>query len=92
MICNPGEFIEIKSAILNAAKASASTIQLADYLFEMPIISIPHVQRLFGMSYRGAQLVVKRLLDLELLAPAGERVYGKSYIAAKILAEILRAD
>ena len=77
---------------LFAAKASASTIQLADYLFEAPIISIPHVQRLLDMSYRGAQLVVKRLFDLGLLAPADERVYGKSYVATEILAEILRPD
>lgn len=73
-----------------ATKASASTIRLADYLFEVPIITIPHAQRLLGMSYRGAQLVVEKLVELDMLEPSNERAYGKSFVARDVLSEILK--
>ena len=72
------------------AKASASTIRLAEYLFEVPIITIPHAQRVLDMSYRGAQRVVEKLLELGMLMPSDERVYGKNFVARDILLEILK--
>ena len=75
--------------ILQMAKASGSTLRLADYLFESPIITIPYAQRILEMkSYRGAQRVVEKLIELGLLIPLDERSYGKNYMARDILLEI----
>jgi len=75
--------------ILLTAKASASVLRLADHLFESPMITIPHAQRVLGMkSYRGAQQVVERLIELGLLIPLDDRSYGKNYLARAILLEI----
>ena len=75
--------------ILQIAKASGSTLRLTDYLFESPIITIPHAQHILEMkSYRGAQRVVEKLIELGLLIPLDERLYGKNYLARDILSEI----
>jgi Fic family protein len=75
--------------ILQMAKASGSTLRLADYLFESPIITIPHAQRILKMqSYRGAQRVVEKLIELGMVIPLDERTYGKNYLARDILLAI----
>lgn len=74
--------------ILQLEKVSGSTINLADYLFESPIISIPQAQRALKMSYRGIKGVVDSLIKLGLLFPLDDRTYGKKYLAKDILLRI----
>jgi Fic family protein len=75
--------------ILQMSKASGSTLRLADYLFESPMITIPRAQRILEMkSYRGAQRVVDKLIELGMLMPLDERSYGKNYLARDILSKI----
>ena len=79
-------------SILRLGKASGSTLRLADYLFESPIISIPQAQQILRMqSYRGAQRVVEKLIEYGLITPIDERAYGKNYLARDILLTIYGA-
>lgn len=71
--------------MLYGHKESASTLRLADYLFESPVITIPRAQEVLAMSYPGAQRVVATLLEHGILFPMDERKYGKSYVARDIL-------
>jgi Fic family protein len=66
-------------------KESASTIRLADYLFENPVITVSRAQEVLGMSYPGAQRVVTTLCSHDILVPLDERKYGRSYLARDVL-------
>jgi len=70
---------------LREAHAAASTIQLADYLFEAPILTIPRAQQILGMSHRGATLVVQKLVSFGVLSPVEKSGHAKLYLARDIL-------
>lgn len=74
---------------LTDAGASAKLLQLADHLFERPIISIPDAQDVLGMTYRGAQLNVEKLVDARILTQTDDRAYNKLFAAGDIFRIIL---
>lgn len=69
-------------------KESASAIQLADYLFANPVITISRAQEILGMTYRGAQRVVTTLVKHTILVPLNEQTYRRAYIAKDVLLRI----
>jgi Fic family protein len=76
---------------LQHAGRSARTIQLADYLFEQPIITIPHAQRILAVTYPSAANNVKRLSDAKILTQLSEFTRTKFFIAGEIVS-VLYAD
>ena len=71
-------------------RAAHSAFQLADYLFENPIITIPITQKILGMSHRGAKLVVQKLTDLDIINPISASGHLQKFIAKDIFTAILR--
>ena len=72
-------------SLLHEHKESASTLRLADYLFENPIITVPQAQEILGMTYRGALRVITTLVNHAILVPLDDRKYGKAYVAKDVL-------
>jgi len=70
---------------LTQARASALLLRLADHLFESPVITIPEAARLLGVTYRSAQLNVRKLIEAGILAQIGDADYGRTYVANEIL-------
>ena len=69
--------------------AAHSVLRLADFLFESPIITIPTAQKILDMTYHGAERSVNKLVQLGMLSPLDDRVYGKSFISNDIWKTIL---
>jgi len=70
---------------LTEARASALLLQLADHLFDTPVITIPEAQRLLDVTYRSAKLNVEKLVNAGILGQVGEADYGKTFVASEIL-------
>lgn len=70
---------------LVSISASARLLQLADSLFETPVLSISDAQKLLGVSNRTARLHVEKLVGIGILRQVGEGGYGRTYAAAEIL-------
>ena len=70
-------------------RAAHSAFQLADHLFENPIITIPNAQKLLGMSHRGAKLVIQKLTDLNIIMPISASGHLQKFIAKDIFTAIL---
>ncbi len=74
---------------LMQARASALVVQLADSLFESPVITIPQAQRRLGVKqYHSARRHVKQLVATGILKPLGESSYDKTFVASEILLAI----
>ena len=54
-----------------------------------PIITIPTAQKILDMTYHGAERSVNKLVQLGMLSPLDDRVYGKSFISNDIWKTIL---
>lgn len=70
---------------LTQARTSALALRLADALFTAPLLTIPQVQRLLGVTYRSAQRNVERLVQAGILQLIGDASYGKTYVAPEIM-------
>ena len=74
---------------LTRARASALVLQLADSLFESPVLSIPQAQQRLGVKqYQSARRHVQQLVATGILQPTGESTYGKVFVAREILRAI----
>jgi len=49
------------------------------------MITIPEAQRLLDVTYRSANLNIKKLVDAGILNQVGEADYGKTFVASEIL-------
>jgi len=65
-----------------------SALRLVDCLFEMPILTVPQVQRELGLTWPGAKNVVQSFVDQAILRPVNETSRPRLYVADRIL-EIL---
>lgn len=68
--------------------ASSRAIQLADSLFDTPMLTIPQAQKVLGVTYRAAQGNVQRLVEIGALRPVAGREYGKVFVAEAVLQAI----
>lgn len=76
---------------LTEARASALLLQLADHIFDSPVITIPQAQEVLGVTYHTAQRHVQRLVDADILQQAGDADYGRTFVAGEIL-DVIGAD
>jgi Fic family protein len=65
--------------------ASARLLQLAESLFEAPVLAITDAQKLLGVSNRSARLNVEKLLNVGILRQVGDGDYGRTYVAGEVL-------
>lgn len=56
------------AARVTRAKGSATMIRLLDEIIAQPVITVPRVAKLTGLSYQGAQFNVNRLVEHGILA------------------------
>ena len=66
------------------ARSSALLPRLIDHLFSSPIVTIPRVEQLLGVTYRSAKLNVAKLVEAKILIPT-EAKHNKAYVAVDIL-------
>ena len=70
-------------------RGSALLLRLIDSLFASPVLTIPQVQHLLGITYRSAKANVEKLVQVEILKQSGESYYGKTYFAPEIIEAII---
>jgi hypothetical protein len=70
-------------------RGSALLLRLIDSLFVSPVLTIPQVQHLLGITYRSAKANVEKLVQVEILKRSGESSYGKTYFAPEIIEAII---
>ena len=70
-------------------RGSALLLRLIDSLFASPVLTIPQVQHLLGITYRSAKANVEKLVQVEILKRSGESSYGKTYLAPEIIEAII---
>lgn len=62
-------------------RASKSAIQVLPRLFELPIIDVATIRKWTGFTTNGAQKLIERFVDLDILRLRDtEKKYGRSYI------------
>ena len=66
-------------------RTSAKSLQLADYLFQTPAITMPAVQKILGVTHRWASRVVSRLVEEEILKPVPGRLRNRQFVAQEII-------
>jgi Fic family protein len=71
---------------LTHPRGSALPIRLAESLFASPFLTIPQAKQVLNVSYPAAQKNVEKLVQAGILRQIGESTYGKTYVAAEILA------
>jgi Fic family protein len=69
---------------LQHARASALLLQLADSLFETPVISASLTEKQLNVSNRTARQYVEKLLGLGILNQFGDKNYARLYFAPAI--------
>jgi Fic family protein len=75
---------------LQQARASALLGRLADELIGQPFITVPMIQRRLGVTYRGAQLNVERLIQEGMLREMGIGERPRWYVAYQVFEIIHR--
>lgn len=61
--------------------AASSAVKILPELFKLPIINVSSIQKWIGVTRQGAQKIIDRFIELEILQPKDEnKTYGRSYI------------
>lgn len=66
-------------------RAPALTLVLIDELFRSPMVTIPHVAKLLGVTYHSAQRHVERLVHAGILIQVSDQSAGKLFSASEIM-------
>ena len=74
-----------------AVVSSAVLLRLIDELFEHPAMTVPQAARRLGVTHRGAQLNIDKLLAAGIVREVTGRRRNRIYMADRIM-EILEAD
>jgi Fic family protein len=70
---------------LLAERRSARAVQLAEALFETPVITVALAAKTLNCDYNPAKNAVRVLVEAGVLSPQDESTYGKKYVATAIL-------
>lgn len=70
---------------LQQAKGASSLLALADKLFEWPVIDVSEAARALGMTYKGAQKNIEKLVARGMLDELTNRPRNKLYVAKQII-------
>lgn len=75
---------------LSTTRASSNLLRLANFLFDMPVLTISDAAKALNVTYVTGQRLVDRLVREGILSTLDNRTYGRVYVAYEILA-VLRA-
>lgn len=67
------------------ARSSALLARVIDYLFEHPVVTIPYIAHLLGISYNAAKNNVERLIQYEILTLSDYHFFPKAYTGRDII-------
>lgn len=70
---------------LEKARSSALQLRLVDHLFEYPVLTIPRAGELLGVTYRAAQLNVKKMVEAGILQEVEPPARPRQFFAASII-------
>ncbi|MFH1715310.1 MAG: Fic/DOC family N-terminal domain-containing protein [Elusimicrobiota bacterium] len=77
---------DIKKIQKLGTRASESAAKLLPELYAQPIVSVSLVQKWTGFTRAGAERVINRFIDMEILSPKKKDTkYGQSYVYKKYL-------
>lgn len=76
---------------VQTARSSSLLLALVDELFNRPYITFSHSRRVLNVTFRTAQLNVKKLVDAQILHELPGKKYGRIFVAREIV-EILESD
>ncbi len=82
-------FVAIKDEFhgrLTGTNASVRHNEIIDYLFERPVITAPHIETKFGVTYPTARQDITRLLDMGILSEGPAHMRPRYYFAPEIMA------
>lgn len=66
--------------------SSQSAVTIMPKLFEMPIVNVNTIQEWTGFTRQGAQKVIDRFVELDILQPKNENItYGRSFAYKKYI-------
>ncbi len=77
--------LEWRRRLQATPRTSALLLQLVDELFQAPVITVPEVQRLLGVTHRSANQMVTRLVRESILHPVPGRARNRQFRAQEIL-------
>lgn len=64
---------------------SAKVLELVDYLFEFPLVSVRRAESVLELSYQAASLNIRKLTGAGILAQIGEAERNRIFVAREIL-------
>lgn len=70
------------------ARSSALLVRLVDHLFRTPVITVPVVRDLLGVTYPAAKANVEKLIDAGIVEPFDVSSYGRRYWAPQVIRTI----
>lgn len=70
------------------ARSSALLLRLVDHLFRSPVITVPAVRDLLGVTYPAAKANIEKLVDAGIVEPFDVSSYGRRYWAPQVIRTI----
>jgi Fic family protein len=70
---------------LSKARVSVLSIQIADYLFEKPLVTVPDIQKKLRTTYAAARRHIDKLVEAGILKEVNQTSHPKAYAADKII-------
>ena len=77
--------IEWRERLQAKRYTSAALLRLVDELFRTPTLTVPQVQKRFGVTHRSANQMVERLVRENILIALPGRMRNRQFIAQEIL-------
>jgi Fic family protein len=76
---------EWRGRLQASRRTSVLLLQLADELFQTPILTVPNIQKTLKVTHRAADQMVKRLIELKILKPIPGQARNRQFEAKAIL-------
>ena len=70
------------------ARSSALLLRLVDHLFRSPVITVPAVRRLLGVTYPAAKANIEKLIEAGIVEPFDVSSYGRRFWAPQVIRTI----
>ncbi|MBA3876395.1 MAG: cell filamentation protein Fic [Anaerolinea sp.] len=70
------------------ARSSALLLRLVDHLFRSPVITVPAVRDLLGVTYPAAKANIEKLVQAGIVEPFDVASYGRRYWAPQVIRTI----
>jgi Fic family protein len=70
---------------LQSKGAPGKALMTVDSLFDNPVTTIPHIQKVLQVTHRTASRIVGELVEEGVLSPVGDRLRNRQFAATEIL-------